>query len=365
MIRLYPVVRVRQSSRTMRSPSAQEGNISMAAEHPGAWEGTSMPNHETPRSGPVWGEPKPSSDRRVLHSVDGREFPSARYEMLPIRLADVVVETPFQRAFRPAVAQAIIDDFDPEILDPIVVSMREDCVLYMIRGQHRRFALLELFGPEAMATAKVWFGLTPEEEAKIFAVEDTMRARIKPGERWTASLEAKLEPYASIDALVRSRGWTADPKASRKGNIRAVGALLRAYRQAGSRALIDTLDALRALDWGEGEPMGEVVEGLAGFLSMYRPQLQWTVAESVKWLQKVGYYSLLDRANVHAKANKAPKGVAVRIMLEDSYNKGKQPQNRLKSVSIVRSLKATERDRDQDGRFLKDVPQESSGRDAV
>jgi len=357
-MKLYPVVRQRTLSRSLDREQEGTGVLSRFlgrdemepqrgteteeetwnAPHPAAW------------SEPVQQEaPAPISflrGRHVVTTIDGRQFDSATSETLPVRLADIIVEVPFQREFKLPRAQRIIDKYDPKIMDPMVVSMRDDGNLYLIRGQHRRYALLELFGPEVVRDCQVWFGLTPEEEAEIFAVEDTIHARLKPAERWVAGLPAKMEPYVSIDALVRGMGWTADPKRRAKYNIRAVGALVRAYQHSGGRSLAATLELFRQLDWAdENEPCGEWIEGLAAFLSQHQAELKMSPSQLVDFLRRCGYHSTLDKAEVSVRRYRGLKSAAITTVLEETYNKGRRPENRLMTSDQVKQAKVQARTR--------------------
>lgn len=144
---------------------------------------------------------------------------------------------PWQRAVSPAVVKRLRDDFDPELIKPLVVSRRADGTEYVLDGQHRVVALRRLgFPPETPIGAMIHTGLTPQREATLFLLLNKDR-HVGPTDRFKARLIAGEAP-----ALALQRVFDAVPVAVRytggdqPTNISAVEAAEEVYAAAGANA---------------------------------------------------------------------------------------------------------------------------------
>jgi hypothetical protein len=227
----------------------------------------------TTKSRPL-GVPAPTSvgteDRGERAIREG--YPEFSYEFIPVRLGDIRTGREwvhFQRPVSERSVRDIVNHYDPLLCDPLVLNVREDNIPYLIRGQHRRLALIELFGEDTLFRCRVYYGLSREEEALVFVAEDTLRRRVSPNDRWQAGLDANLSPYPEIAAICEKVGLRVDPNNSgAKNTIRAVGSLVTAYRDAGGGHLARALWCLKQAGWTEEAPRAEVIGGLTRFLAL-------------------------------------------------------------------------------------------------
>lgn len=280
-------------------------------------------------------DPQPATDTADwLPSADHPEWP---YEFLDVPVGDLVTGGPeqnYQRDVKPKLVQKIVKAFDPLALDPLVVNIRDDNQGYLVRGQHRRLALLELFGPDVRVRCRVYCGLTYQQEAHLYVIEDDLRKPQGTAEKWQAGLDAGDWPYVQVEAMATATGFRISPKGKvrGKGVIRSVAALMKCYTDIGPRPLYDTLRVLQMAggEWAT-EPRDEIIRGLCRFVSRYRNQLR-PASHLVDVLHRIGYWTLLDQVNLRRRTDKTAGYEAVVIELEKEYDKRKSGKNRLDRV---------------------------------
>lgn len=100
-----------------------------------------------------------------------------------------------QRAFRESHVKKIVDNFDKNKLQPIVVSLRDD-VYYIVDGDHRTAAARVKFGKNYLMECKVVTGLTEQEEADLFVSLNEDRLPL------TASDDARGKFYAGKKNII-------------------------------------------------------------------------------------------------------------------------------------------------------------------
>lgn len=100
-----------------------------------------------------------------------------------------------QRAFREKHVQNIVNNFDKNKLQPIVVSYR-DSIYYIVDGDHRTAAVRVKFGKDFLMECKVITGLTEQEEADLFVSLNEDRIPL------TASDDARGKFYAGKQHIV-------------------------------------------------------------------------------------------------------------------------------------------------------------------
>jgi hypothetical protein len=287
-MRLHPVVRVRRTTR------------------------------RKPVGAPLIEAATERSERAILEGYP--EFP---YEFIPVRLGDIRTGREwvhFQRPVNERAVKTIINSYDPLLCDPLVLNVREDNIPYLIRGQHRRLALIELFGEDVLFRCRVYYGLSREEEALVFVAEDTLRRRIAPNDRWQAALDANLPPYPEIAAICERVGLKVDPNNSgAKNTIRAVGALVTAWKDAGGVTLARALWCLKHAGWTEDAPKAEVIGGFTRFLALYKDQLP-SDTEIVKFLQRIGATTLVERAKARREVDRSNTVNSILRQLEVEWN---------------------------------------------
>ena len=81
------------------------------------------------------------------------------FEMSSIDTALLISGQPYQRPVREGRLCELTRDWDPGLLDPLVVSYR-DGSFYLVDGQHRVIIQRRMYGGDFNAACKLYHGLT-------------------------------------------------------------------------------------------------------------------------------------------------------------------------------------------------------------
>ena len=143
------------------------------------------------------------------------------YEQVPIDR--LIVDETYQRPLTPF-WRKVASNFNPALLSPLVVSLRDEGVFVVVDGQTRLQALRSM-GAE-WAPCMVFNG-DAEEEAELFALFQSERKGIRPYLRFRALLRAGDAVSLAIAKEVESHGYhVADAgSSSNAGAITAIRAL--------------------------------------------------------------------------------------------------------------------------------------------
>lgn len=197
------------------------------------------------------------------------------WEEIDLPLASIQFSPIYQRNVRQAHVKKIATEFDWMYFDPPMVNWRESGEFYCMDGQHRILGCMERFGNDAHATCRLFYGLTVEQEARLFNAQD-LRKALSPIERFKAGVVAGSEPYITINAIVEATGWAVAEGTGTKhdqGNgISSVATLMRIQRQYQRGHLGLTLEMLRMCFGVDQAPSGDLLQGFASFLHLYRDE---------------------------------------------------------------------------------------------
>jgi hypothetical protein len=174
-----------------------------------------------------------------VHKIGGKWF-----AMVPIgNLQDdgkgdiLAVDRPYQRDLRSTALAKLISNWDDEMCDPIVVSVREKHGLgYVVEGQHRVYAALDLYGPEREMLAEIRTHelgnafASFEAEAKYHSDATDGKTRENPLEQFRSALAWGEPETVAINYELNARGLSYGPKA--KSSVSAVSALRRGVDRA-------------------------------------------------------------------------------------------------------------------------------------
>lgn len=106
------------------------------------------------------------------------------YAMEEINPQTINVDHSYQRTLRKTYKK-IRDQFDPLLVGVVTLSKRPNNTMWVIDGQHRLQAMKELGITNAKAL--VYTGLTLEEEAKIFSLQNLNRIKVAQIDLFNAS----------------------------------------------------------------------------------------------------------------------------------------------------------------------------------
>lgn len=186
----------------------------------------------------------------------------------------------YQRVINEKRVRAMVRDWKPLIAGVLELSRRRDGSYFVIDGQHRVSALLQMAdqGPR-IVRAVVWHGLSPKQEAEKFAeAQDAKHRRpIVPEDTHNARVYAEDDRALAINAAVEAVGFRIG-KASGNESLTKLPAVQKLY-DVEERYGLDILAAALqfiAKVWGTTPPPeGPLVGGVAQFMAMY-PDARYT-----------------------------------------------------------------------------------------
>lgn len=184
---------------------------------------------------------------------------------------------PYQRHVDQRKVDAIIREWNPRKLTPVIVSFR-DGVFYILDGQHHTEAMRQMAGgKDVVVPCIVHTGMTYQEEAAMYAELDTDKTPLTPRQHTKALVEAGSDPkIMDIRRLVEAGGftWALEVQTGVPYEIAPVRTLINAYQLLGAAAFSRML-ALLAGAW-QGTPhslRSAMLSGMALFLKTYEPEL--------------------------------------------------------------------------------------------
>lgn len=183
-----------------------------------------------------------------------------RLDWVPVN--SIVADPTYQRTLSAKQVTTIARAFDPFILGVIIVSQRDDGVLYVLDGQHRVEALRHLGYENDHIPAMVYVNLTLEDEARIFAQTNKNRMYLPPQYHFRARLVAGDAEAIQINETVQNFGfhlnyWKPLPGEDRgsatamykpEGMLSAIGELERLTRSGIER--LETVLGIARDAWG-------------------------------------------------------------------------------------------------------------------
>ena len=185
-----------------------------------------------------------------------------------IRLGDLKPHPRAQREYRPHRAEQLASVFQLEGMGFIVVSQHGD-LYYIIDGQHRVQALLLIgFSEDDVLQCEVYEGLTDEQDAELF-LERNDYLNVAALDKFKTAVLAGREDEVAVDACVRAQGLSVGYS---ENSIRAVSALMEAYRRTDTVGLAKTLRIIRDA-YGSRGFEGAVIQGTALCIQRYNGKL--------------------------------------------------------------------------------------------
>lgn len=246
-----------------------------------------------------------------------------KFKMKDIRADRLLVDHNYQRELVPARVRSIVNDFDFDALGVLIVSYR-DGRYYVIDGQHRHAALMELGLGEWEVTCKVYEGLTDSDEAAIFVEANNTR---KPSayDIFKASLRARDPECVGVTAIVERNGLEIAAY-GRDGTVTCVTTLRQIYRAAPFGVLLDkTLGvAVDAFGVRSVAVEGHVLAGISIVLKTYEDKIDRPTL--VQKLSKApgGASGLVGRARTLREMRSASLDRLVAAVIVAEYNKGRR-----------------------------------------
>lgn len=187
-------------------------------------------------------------------------------------LDELRIDPRYQRPLRESRVKMITSGFDSRQLGILEVSARSDGWYAVFDGQHRLVALRKRGAKDALCL--VHEGLSPEEEAYLFAHLQLDRRPLTPFERFKAQLFAGETAAIEIDQIVRDYDCRLVAGGSSPRAISAIVAVERIYARGGGALLREVLGfVIEIWDGDDGFLKGEFLLGASIFLSAFGPKV--------------------------------------------------------------------------------------------
>ena len=186
--------------------------------------------------------------------------------------AELQISPDIQRKLSPMRVAEIQAKFSPLVANPVKVSYR-DGKYYIFDGMHTRTALCGLNGSDDFPIfCRVYYGLSKEDEAKLFALQFGSSEPVTMGYKLRALAVAKDPDVLNFLETTRDSGFTISLGSHNtcNGNIAAVVAAFKAFILLGQdeygRMLKMLLKTWAGENWSVNRYM---LGGMARFLKMY------------------------------------------------------------------------------------------------
>lgn len=266
---------------------------------------------------------------------------SNSYEIKWIPCKDLsVVWLQSQRKYRESEAKKIVADFDPDLFDPIKVTLPNGEGKYHIcDGQHRKAAIEMMWGPEERAPCLVAPDGDPARAALLFIKTNTGRRSPSAIDNFSVSVTAKLPIEVAINRIVQHYKFHIDNTSSAR-SISAVAALKFVYAcgdrhdrggTGGKKILDQTLQAINDIWPGDPNAVnGNILRGFGAFLNEYGSQIDpvhFRKTVPKKWTPG----TLLVDAKRHGEMYRITSTTAaIKDLLLIQYNKGTSKNKKIK-----------------------------------
>ncbi len=246
-----------------------------------------------------------------------------------LQVSELMVDPNVQRTCDYGRAQKIADELDMDALGIITVSRRPNGFNHIVDGQHRVEGVRLARGDEQRVPCRIHFGLTREEEARLFRLLnntarptaiDKFRIRVVEG-----------EPVAvAISEVLGVHGWKVEGSPV-EGSFASVVAIERVWRRepdAVERTIATITNAWGRTTKGSN---GGIVEGIGLVYARFGDAVDdFALADK---LSRFGGKSARDIADRPARLIGAARGIAetygwpvskgVADLVVETYNKGR------------------------------------------
>ena len=152
-----------------------------------------------------------------------------------VQASQLTVDPRVQRSLDRARARRIADTFDRQAFGFVHVSRRADGSLHLVDGQHRVEAL-RMLGNEEPFSALVYYGLTLDQEARLFLALNEQTA-VKSFQKFLARIIAGEPVAVGINEIVARCGLKlVESTRGDDGRVHSTAALERVYLGRGAAA---------------------------------------------------------------------------------------------------------------------------------
>jgi hypothetical protein len=241
-------------------------------------------------------------------------------------VSDLRIDRAYQRDITKGRVAEIIHGFDPDLLGTFLVSRRASGTEYLLDGQTRQAALVEMGWADQRVPCLVYGGLTRADEARIFVGANVTRTKPSAVAIFKGKLAAGDPDTIEIHSIAIKHGYLTDiSKTSFKAGTITSPTALVAIHHHGGPDLLDTTLAVTSAAWPGQHVNAPCLKALGIFLAQYGPAL--SMERLVQVLSKTTPDVIVSRAQMLTTATRSAAPI-VQVLVGD-YN------NRLKSGRLI------------------------------
>ena len=242
------------------------------------------------------------------------------YEYCQLMSNVLFTDTSYQRSIDNARVEKIVDNFDPRVSNTLKVSFR-DGRFYVFDGAHTLLALKKVHGTTPFPVdCKVYFGLSYEDEAHLFAVQNGASKEVAFKARFKAMMISGSPEAEEFRALTASAGLS-PPNGSGRATQNTIAALSKAYRlykdhggEEYARILRLIVDTWRGAAWSL---TSYILGGVGTLVTEYGDAINRE--RFVKRLRGASYDDLRDEAR---RQQRSSSDIAHALAIVKAYNRG-------------------------------------------
>ena len=222
---------------------------------------------------------------------DARAF---RFEYKKLNTKFLFVDDLYQRTIDPERVKKIIDNFDPNLVNPIKVSFR-DGKYWIVDGHHtERVLITRNKNEDLLVDCKVFYGMTWLDEVNMFLEQNGQYARsVNINDKLRAKMNAGDPEVSTMVKLAAKTGFIIDFKNSKGDNkIVALSTLMRAYGSLTQEEYVDYLSLIKKTWGGASDSLcREILQGTFIFYKTYKGQFK--TQNFINRLKKVAPYAII------------------------------------------------------------------------
>lgn len=252
---------------------------------------------------------------------------STPYEKKQLSTSSLFSGQPYQRKVNPRTVQKIVDEFDPKLLDEVIISFRAGRY-NVVDGQHRIEALKAISGGrDCVVNCKVLYGLTYQQEADLYERLDASKKKLSIADSTRAKAEAENDPAVNAIKKILSRyglEWSLSTgQHGGKNRIASARTLLNLYRDLELWQFDRAIRLIKQTwDGDESSLNMYILSGTALFVKTYGEDID--EAAFVRRLKKVDPAKIVSVGKADISTNVTALKYA-RVILRNYNRKVKNP----------------------------------------
>jgi hypothetical protein len=268
----------------------------------------------------------PTHRDRAINAAEAGESRTVQ----ELDLDKLEVPREYQRQLKERLVKRIVEDFDEALVGVLTVCRSDDGRLFLIDGQHRWMALVDL-GHERW-TCEVLEGLSLARQAEIFSGRNTRRIAIDRLDAFRAAQVAGDPAARAIAAILARHGYGVAGHSGRRtaDQVGCVGAL----REINSWGDLDeTMATVRAAWSGDIDAtLADLLQGVAAVLHLHS---EVNRRDLVRDWSRVTVAEVLSGARLRsAGTSDRRRWTHVAAVLVETYNRGRRAGHRLPLAEI-------------------------------